>query len=91
MHDLGQLMRISIKILVKQVAMASPKPNKYDPSEWDALPWEALEKNLHDIPIHPCVSRMCRSLFYRETKNPLQNLLVAVNIQSTLDSMSETL
>jgi hypothetical protein len=57
MRDLGQLMRINLKLSVKQVAKTSPKP-KFDPSEWDTLPWEGVEKNLHDIPIHPCVSRM---------------------------------
>jgi hypothetical protein len=34
---------------------------------------------------------MWRALFSRETKTPLQKLMVAVNSQSTLDSMSETL
>jgi hypothetical protein len=90
MRDLGQLMRINIKLLVKKVAKTSPKPNKGDPSEWDALAWEGVEKNLHAIPIHPCVSRMWRALFSRENKTPLQKLMVAVNSQSTLDSMSET-
>jgi hypothetical protein len=91
MRDLGQLMRINLKLSRKQVAKTSPKPNKYDPSEWDALAWEGVEKNVHDIPIHPCVSRMWRALFSRETKTPLQKLMVEVNSQSTLDSMSETL
>jgi hypothetical protein len=34
---------------------------------------------------------MWRALFSRETKTPLQKLMVAVNSHSTLDSMSETL
>jgi hypothetical protein len=91
MRDLGKLMRINIKLSVKQVANTSPKPNKCDPLEWDALAWEGVEKNLNDIPIHPCVSRVWRALFSRENKTPLQKLMVAVNRQSTLDSMSETL
>jgi hypothetical protein len=33
MRDLGQLMRINLKLSVKQVAKMSPKPNKCDPSE----------------------------------------------------------
>jgi hypothetical protein len=65
MRDLGQLMRINLKLLVKQLAKMSPKPNKCDPSVWDALTWEGLENNLHDIPIHPCISRMWRALFSR--------------------------
>jgi hypothetical protein len=90
MRYLGQFMRINLKLSVKQVAKTIPKPNKCDQSVWDALAWEGLEKNLHDIPIHLCVSRMWRALFSRETKTPLQKLMVAVNSQSTLDSMSET-
>jgi hypothetical protein len=86
MRDLGQLMRINLKLSVKKVAKTSPKPNKCDPSVWDVLAWD-----LHDIPIHPCVSHMWRPLFYRETKTPLQKLMAAVNSQSMLDSMSETL
>jgi hypothetical protein len=91
MRDLGQLMMINLKLSVKQVAKTSPKPNKCDPSEWEALAWEGVEKNLNDIPIHPCISRMRRALFYWENKTPLQKLIVAVNSQSMLDSMSETL
>jgi hypothetical protein len=91
MRDLGQLMRITLKLSVKQVAKTSPMRNKCDPSVWDALAWEVLEKNLHDIPIHPCVSRMWRDFFPWEIKTPLQKLMVAVNSQSTLDSMSERL
>jgi hypothetical protein len=90
MRDLGQFMRINLKLSVKQVAKKSPKPSRCDRSVWGALVWEGLEKNLHDIPIHPCISCMCRALFSWETKTPLQTLMVAVNIQSTLDSMSET-
>jgi hypothetical protein len=90
MRNLGQLMRINLKLSVKQVANTSPKPNKYDPSVWDALAWEGLEKNLHE-PINPCVSHMCRDLFSGETKTPLQKLMVAVSRRSTFESMSETL
>jgi hypothetical protein len=86
MHDLGQLMRINIKLSVKQVSKTIPKPNKCDPSERDALPWEGVENNLNDIPIHPCVSCMWRALF-----TALQKLMGAVNSQSMLDPMSETL
>jgi hypothetical protein len=50
-----------------------------------------VEKNLEDVPIHPCISRLWRALFSRETKTPLQKLLVAVNNQSMSDSRSETL
>jgi hypothetical protein len=71
MRDLGQLMRINIKLPVKQVTKMIRKPTKYDPQVWDALALEGLEKNLHGIPIHPCVSRMWRALFSRETKTPL--------------------
>jgi hypothetical protein len=85
MRHLGQLTRINLKLSVKQLAKNIPKPNKCDPSVWAVLAWEGVEKNLHDIPIHPCVSRMWRALFSRETKTPLQKLMVAVNIQSTLD------
>jgi hypothetical protein len=91
MRDLGQLMRINVKLLVKQVAKTSPKPNKCDPTEWDALPWDGVEKNLEDVHIHPCISRLWRAFFYRETKTPLQKLMVAVNNQSMSDSRSETL
>jgi hypothetical protein len=70
MRDLGKLMRINLKLSVKQLAKKSPKINKCDPSVWDALAWECLEKNLHDIPIHPCVSRIWRALFSGETKTP---------------------
>jgi hypothetical protein len=86
-RDLGHLMRINLKLPVKHVAKTIPKPNKCDPSVWDALTWEGLEKHQHDIPIHPCVSRMWRPLFSRETKTPLQKLMVAVNSLSTLESM----
>jgi hypothetical protein len=79
MRNLGQLMRINLKLSVKHVAKMSPKPNKCDPSVWGALAWECLEKHLHDIPIHPCMSRMWRALFPREYKTPLQKLKVAVN------------
>jgi hypothetical protein len=72
MRDLGQLMRINLKLSVKHVAKTSRKPNTCSPSVWDALAWEGLEKHLHDIPIHPCVSRMWRALFPQETKTPLQ-------------------
>jgi hypothetical protein len=91
MHDLGQLMRINLKLSDKQVAKTSPKPSKCDPTEWDALPWDGVEKNLEDIPIHPCISHLWRALFSRENKIPLQNLMVSVNNQSMSDSRSETL
>jgi hypothetical protein len=91
MRDLGQLMRINVKLSVKQVAKTSQKPNKCDPSEWDALPWDGVKKNLEYVPIHPCISRLWRALFSRENKTPLQKLMVAVNSQSTSDSRSETL
>jgi hypothetical protein len=65
MRNLGQLMRINLKLSVKKVAKTSPKPNKCDPSVWDALAWKGLEKSLHDIPIHPCLSHMWRALFSR--------------------------
>jgi hypothetical protein len=42
MRDLEQLMRINLKLSVKQVAKTSPNPNKCDPSVWDALAWEGL-------------------------------------------------
>jgi hypothetical protein len=91
MRDLGQLMRINIKLSVKHVFKKGPKPNKYDPALWDALPWEGQEKHLHDLPIQPCVSRMWKALFPWENKTPLQKLMVAVNRGSSTDSMSETL
>jgi hypothetical protein len=91
MRNLGKLTRINLKLSVKHVAKTSPKPNKCDLSVWDALAWEGLEKHLHDIPTHPCVSRMWRALFSRETKTPLQKCMVAVNSRSTLESMPETL
>jgi hypothetical protein len=89
-RDLGQLMRINLKISVKHVAKTSPKPNKCDPTEWDALPWDGVEKDLEDVQIHPCISRLWRALFSRQTKTPLQKLMVAVNSQSISDSRSET-
>jgi hypothetical protein len=58
MRYLGQLMRINLKLSVKKKTKTSPKPNKCEPAEWDVLPWEGLEKHLHDLTIHPCVSRM---------------------------------
>jgi hypothetical protein len=91
MRDLGQLMRINVKLSVKHVSKTSPTPNKCDLEEWDALPWDGVEKYLEDIPIHPCISRLWRALFSRETKTPLQKLMVAVNNQSMSDSRSETL
>jgi hypothetical protein len=39
MRELGQLMRINLKLSVKQVAKTSPKPNTCDLSVWDALAW----------------------------------------------------
>jgi hypothetical protein len=60
-RDIGQLMRINLKLLAKQLAKTIPKPNKCYPSVWDALAWDGLENNLHDIPIHPCVSHMWRA------------------------------
>jgi hypothetical protein len=88
MRNIGQLMRINVKRSVKQVAKTSQKPKKCDPSEWDALPWDGVEKNLEDVPIHPCISRLWRALFSRENKTPLQKLMVALNSQSTSDSRS---
>jgi hypothetical protein len=79
MRDLGQLMRIKLKLLVKHVAKTRPKSSKCGPSVWDALAWEGLENHLHGIPIHPCVSRMWRALFSWETNTPLQKLMVAVH------------
>jgi hypothetical protein len=38
MRDLGQLMRINLKLSVKHITKTSPKPNKCKPAEWDALP-----------------------------------------------------
>jgi hypothetical protein len=52
---------------------------------------DGVEKNLEDVPIHPCISRLWRALFSRENKTPLQKLMVAVNSQSTSDSRSEIL
>jgi hypothetical protein len=49
MRDLRKLMRINVKLSVKQVAKKSPKPNKCDPTEWDALPWDGVESNLEDV------------------------------------------
>jgi hypothetical protein len=72
MRGLGQLMRINVKLSVKQVATTSQKPNKCDPSEWDVLLWDGVEKNLEDVPIHPCISRLWKALFSRENKTPLQ-------------------
>jgi hypothetical protein len=91
MRDLGQVMRINVKLSVKNVAKTSPNPNKCDPTEWDTLPWDGVEKNLEDVPIHPCISRLWRFLFTRETKTLLQKLMVAVNSQSMSDSRSKTL
>jgi hypothetical protein len=85
-----QLM-INLKLSVEQVAKTSPTPNKFDTPEWDALARESVGNKLNDIPINPCVSRMWKALFSRENKTPLQNVMVAVNIQSMLGSMSETL
>jgi hypothetical protein len=90
-RDLGQLMRINLKLSVKYVAKTIPKPNKCDPSAWDALAWEGLEKHLHDIPIHPCVSRMWRA-FFPSKPNPTsetyvcseQSINVGVNVRNTI-------
>jgi hypothetical protein len=75
MRDLGQLMRINLKLSVKHTTNTSPPPNKCKPSEWNALPWEGLEKHSHsqDLPIDPCVSSMWRALFSRETKPHFRN------------------
>jgi predicted AlkP superfamily phosphohydrolase/phosphomutase len=51
MRRLGQLMRINLRLSVKQVAKTSPKLNKCDLWVWDALAWEVVEKNLHNIPL----------------------------------------
>jgi hypothetical protein len=67
MRDLWQLMRINLKLSVEKVSKTIPTPNRFDPLEWDALAWECVENKLNDIPIHPCVSRMWRALFSRET------------------------
>jgi hypothetical protein len=53
MCDLGQLMRINLKLSVKKVPKKGPKLNKFDHSVWDALPWDGQEKHLHDLPIQP--------------------------------------
>jgi hypothetical protein len=91
MLDLGQFMRINLKLSVKHIIKTIPKPNKCEPAAWDIIPWEGQEKHLHDLPIHPCVSRMWKALFSHEQKKPLKKLMVAVNSRSSLYPMSETL
>jgi hypothetical protein len=91
MRDLGQLVRINLKLSVKHVIKTIPEPNKCEPVVWNALPWEGQEKHLHDLPIQPCVLRMWKALLSREHKKTLQKLIVAVNRGSSTDSMSETL
>jgi hypothetical protein len=38
MRNLGQLMRINLKLSIKQVIKTNPKPKKCEPVVWDALP-----------------------------------------------------
>jgi hypothetical protein len=76
MRDLGQLMRINLTLSVNHVTNTSPNPNKCDPSVWDALAWEGLEKDLHDIPIHPCVSRMWWAFTPEKPKPHFRNSLL---------------
>jgi hypothetical protein len=45
MPDLGQLMRINLKLSVKHVTKTIPNLNKCEPTECDALPWEGMEKH----------------------------------------------
>jgi hypothetical protein len=86
-----QLMRINLKLSLEHGIKMIPKPNKCEPAVWDALPREGQEKKLHDLPIHLCVSHMWKALFSLENKTPVQKLIVAVNSQSSSDSISETL
>jgi hypothetical protein len=46
MRDLGQLMKINLKLSVKKVSKKSPKPNACDHVVWDALPRDGQEKGV---------------------------------------------
>jgi hypothetical protein len=50
MRDLGQLMKINLKLSVKKVYKKGPKPNKSDYLVWDALPWDGQENSCMTSP-----------------------------------------
>jgi hypothetical protein len=52
--DLGQFMRINLKLSVKKVPKKGPKPSKCDHSVWNALPWDGQQKSKR--PTHPIIS-----------------------------------
>jgi hypothetical protein len=52
------LMPIKEKRKKARELASEPEEEGEDPYVWDVLAWEGLEKYLHDIPIHPWVSRM---------------------------------
>ena len=79
MQKLVQLMKVNGKLSVKKAQMGAPKVNKCDHVEWDALPWDGPEQTLDDLPIHPPVLDMWKALFSRNSKTPLQKLMITVN------------
>jgi hypothetical protein len=58
MRDLGQLMRINVKLSVKQVAKTSPNPNKCDPmvrTHFHGMAWKRIWKTYQSIHVyHAC-------------------------------------
>jgi hypothetical protein len=44
-RDLGQLMKINLKLSAEKFSKKGPKSNKFDHLVWGALPWDDQEKN----------------------------------------------
>jgi hypothetical protein len=74
MCDLGQLMRIYLKLSVKKFPKKGPKPNKYDHSVWDALPWDGQEKMYMTSPSNHVFCVYGRIYFPGKTRPHLRSL-----------------
>jgi hypothetical protein len=53
--------------------------NKSPLNVFDSLPWKETEKKMEDLPIHPSISEMWRSLFDNDGQTPFQKTMVTVN------------
>jgi hypothetical protein len=65
MRDLGQLMRINVKLLVKQVAKTSPHPKKCDPTaqrngtHFHGMAWKRIWKTYQSIHVYHACGELC--------------------------------